>query len=116
MGEADPFEALRGRIGTPIRDTVPPHAVFASNNPAVTPNQDLQYFYDAAGNRSQTILNGLTTTYTTNNLNQYVTVGDTTYGYDLDGNLISQTTNGVTTTYTYNSQNQLIGVSCTSAP
>src|SRR5437867_4637877 len=30
LGEADPFEALRGRIGTPIRDTVPPHAVFAS--------------------------------------------------------------------------------------
>src|SRR5262249_51218430 len=31
------------------------HAIFTSNNPAVTPNQDLLYAYDAAGNRTSTV-------------------------------------------------------------
>jgi RHS repeat-associated protein len=85
-------------------------AVFVSNNPAVTPNQDLQYAYDAAGNRTQTIINGVTTAYTTNNLNEYTTVGSTTNLFDPNGNLISSTTGSNTTTYNYNVLNQLIGV------
>ena len=64
-------------------------AVFASANTATIPNQDLQYFYDALGNRTKTILNGVTTNYTTNNLNQYTSVGGATYTYDADGNLTS---------------------------
>ena len=35
------------------------------------PAQDLTYVYDALGNRIQTIDNGVTTEYTTNNMNQY---------------------------------------------
>ena len=66
------------------------HAVFASTNPAI-PDQDLSYEYDALGNRVRTIINGTTTNYTTNNLNQYTTVGDTTNRYDRDGNLIEET-------------------------
>src|SRR5262249_20902300 len=53
------------------------YAVFASTNSTV-PNQDLQYVYDAAGNRTQTIINGVMTAYTTNNLNEYTQVGGTT--------------------------------------
>ncbi|HXG10972.1 MAG TPA: hypothetical protein VNK04_14525, partial [Gemmataceae bacterium] len=85
-------------------------AVFTSNNPAVIPNQDLQYVYDAADNRVRTIINGVTTDYVTNNLNQYTRVGNATLGYDLDGNLISRTESGVTTTYSYNPENRLVGV------
>ena len=85
------------------------HAVFASTNPAIA-NQDLAYAYDAAGNRTQTIINGVTTVYTTNNLNEYTQVGDTQYSYDADGNLISATDASGTTNYTYNDQNQLVGV------
>ena len=62
------------------------HAVFASTNPAVA-GQDLAYFYDAAGNRTKTIINGVTTIYTTNNMNEYAQVGDAQYGYDADGNM-----------------------------
>ena len=62
-------------------------AVFASTNPDIE-SQDLTYVYDAAGNRTQTIVNGLTENYTTNNLNQYQSAGTTTYNYDLDGNLV----------------------------
>ena len=54
---------------------------------------------------------GATTSYTTNNLNQYTEVGDTTFGFDPDGNLISKTEEGVTTTYTYDTENRLVGVS-----
>ena len=82
------------------------HAVFASTNVAIA-SQDLTYEYDAAGNRTQTIFNGATTNYTTNNLNQYTSANGTTYGYDANGNLITKTSGGSTTTYTYNFQNQL---------
>ena len=81
------------------------HAVFASTNPSV-PNQDLTYNYDAMGNRTSTVINGVTTVYTTNDMNEYTSVGGVAYTYDADGNLTSDGTN----TYTYNSLNQLIGV------
>lgn len=84
-------------------------AIFTSSNPAI-PSQDLSYTYDAAGNRIRTIENGVTTSYTTNNLNEYITVGTTSYAYDADGNLVSKTANGQTWAYEYNAQNQLTGV------
>jgi RHS repeat-associated protein len=85
------------------------HAVFVSNNPAAAPNQDLQYSYDAAGNRTQTIINGATTMYVSNNLNQYTTIGTSHLHYDADGNLISQTDGSGTSTYTYNDESRLTG-------
>jgi len=84
-------------------------AVFSSTNPAV-PGQDLQYVYDTAGNRVSTIINGVTTTYVTNDLNQYTQVGAASYAYDADGNLISVTGGGVTTRYSYDQLNRLIAV------
>ncbi len=86
------------------------HAVFASNNPGAIPNQDLQYFYDAAGNRTKTIINGVTTTYSTNNRNEYSQVGSTSYAYDPNGSLVSQTDGSGTTTFTYNVDNRLSGI------
>ena len=74
------------------------------------PNQDMQYAYDAAGNRTQTIVNGVTTTYTVNDLNEYTQVGGTAYTYDEDGNLLTKTDGGVTTNYTFDDLNRLVGV------
>lgn len=87
------------------------HAVLASTTTTL-PNQDLTYVYDALGNRIRTVENGVATTYTINNMNQYTRVGDTTYVFDTDGNLIRETslTSG-TTTYTYNDENRLVAVS-----
>ena len=85
------------------------HAVFVSTNPAIA-NQDEAYFYDAAGNRTQTIINGVTTVYTTNNMNEYTQVGNTTYTYDADGNMTSATDASGTTTYTFDAENQLTAV------
>ena len=90
-------------------------AVFASNDPATVPNQDLQYDYDPAGNWTETIINGVTTTYVSNDMNQYTQIGSATYTYDADGNLTSSTAGGVSTTYTYNALNQLTAVSSPTA-
>ena len=98
------------------------HATFASTN-ANIPSQDLKYAYDAAGNRTTTVLNSATTAYVVNAMNRYTSVGNATYTYDADGNLTSDGTNsytynqlgeltslttpGGTTTYTYNAIGQL---------
>lgn len=68
----------------------------------------IEYRYDAAGNRIAVTDNGVQTSYTSNNLDQYVTVGDTTYGYDADGNLVSKIRGTDTWTYGYDSENRLI--------
>jgi RHS repeat-associated protein len=81
---------------------------FASTNISIA-NQDLQYAYDAAGNRISTVINGVTTNYAANNLNQYTTVGGAVQTYDADGNLIRVVNGTQTTTYTYNKRNQLVG-------
>jgi RHS repeat-associated protein len=86
------------------------HAVFVSADTNVIPHQDLRYEYDAAGNRTKTVLNGVTTIYTTNPMNQYTSAGSTTFAYDPDGNLIQENNPAGTTTYGYDVQNQLISV------
>ncbi len=93
-------------------------AVFTPNatDPDGLTAQNLQYVYDAAGNRISETVNGVVTTYVVNNVNEYtssttVGLGTTTYQYDLEGNLISTAAPGATTTYTFNELNQLSGVS-----
>jgi RHS repeat-associated protein len=88
------------------------HAVFTPNSsdPDRLTGQDLQYVYDAAGNRTTTVINGVTTTYTVNDRNEYTQVGATSYTYDANGNMISQTNSTGTTAYTYNVNNQLTGI------
>jgi len=86
------------------------HAVFAPNDLSAISNQDLQYFYDPAGNRTQTIINGVTTAYVSNNLNQYTSVGSQILAYDADGNLVSQADGAATTTYGYDEVNRLTSV------
>ena len=86
------------------------HAVFASINVAIA-GQDLAYFYDAVGNRTRTIVNGITTDYQVNSRNQYVRIGATDYVYDADGNLVRQSSSGSTVDYAYCYLNRLIGAS-----
>jgi len=70
----------------------------------------IEYSYDGAGNRISVKDNGVTTAYSTNNLNQYNQVGTNNYTYDQDGNLVSKTEGGKTYNYTYDTENRLIGV------
>jgi RHS repeat-associated protein len=84
--------------------------LFASNDPGTVPHHDLTYVYDAAGNRVQTLINGVTTDYVSNSMNQYDTVGTAAYRYDQDGNLISVQDGASITAYAYNADNRLIAI------
>lgn len=66
---------------------------------------DMSFYYDALGNRWQTI-NGGTVNYLTNSLNQYTSVGGTSYTYDDNGNLAYD---GILRYY-YDCENRLIDV------
>lgn len=77
---------------------------------ALASGRSIEYKYDAAGNRITVKDSGATTNYSTNNLNQYTTVGGNAYTYDKDGNLTSKTIGGKTTTFSYDIENRLIGV------
>ncbi len=70
----------------------------------------ITYQYDAAGNQVAETDNGVTTSFTTNDVNEYTTIGATTYTYDAAGNLISTSGPGGTTTYTYDVLGRLTGV------
>jgi RHS repeat-associated protein len=75
---------------------------------ALPGGRTIQYVYDAAGNRVSVTDNGVTTNYTTNNLNEYTTVGTAQLAYDADGNLISQVDGSNSTIYTYDDENHLV--------
>jgi RHS repeat-associated protein len=82
-------------------------AAFTSDNPEV-PSKTIEYVYDKVGNRIQEIVNGSSTAYDINNMNQYSQAGVFSYSYDLDGNLIEKS-NGIDRwTYEYNDNNRLI--------
>ena len=68
------------------------------------------YTYDAMGNRVLVDQNGALTAYTTNDMNQYTTVGGVTYTYDADGNLIRTQSGSDVTTYSYDPNDRLIAV------
>ena len=81
------------------------HAVFTSTNAAV-PSQDLAYAYDAVGNRTSTTINGVTTVYVTNNVNEYTSVGGVTATYNARGDLIAFGPN----TYNYDPSGDIISI------
>jgi RHS repeat-associated protein len=79
-----------------------------------TPLGDLQYAYDAAGQRTsvggswgRTGLPQALASGTYDSANRIATVGGTGFGYDTNGNL----TDDGPTTYTWNARNQLVAVS-----
>ncbi len=74
-------------------------------------NHQADYQYDAVGNRTQSIINGVTTAYTYDVNDQLVSQGGETYTYDFNGSLRTHRIGFSTTTYTYNAKQQLIQVS-----
>ncbi len=73
------------------------------------PSDDILYNYDGVHNRQSVQANAVTTTYTTNNLNQYTMLAggiSATLSYDAKGNLLSEGTN----IYAYDFENRLMTV------
>jgi len=75
-----------------------------SGNPVSTTS----FAYDAAGNRTAVTLNGTTTRYQYNALDQLTSAGAVQYGYDGRGNLIQVNDPAVgITSYTYDAANRM---------
>nr|WP_281177174.1 Ig-like domain-containing protein [Marinobacterium profundum] len=84
-------------------------ADFASTNLEID-DKSITYEYDAAGNRTRVVEDGVETLYEANALNQYTSVGDATFTYDDDGNMTSRSDGDGTTTYAYDLDNRLTTV------
>jgi RHS repeat-associated protein len=72
--------------------------------------QVITYQYDAEGNRTSATDNGAATAYTTNNLNEYTSVGGASNSYDQNGNLIAGAGPQGDASYTYDVQGRLASV------
>jgi RHS repeat-associated protein len=68
----------------------------------------ITYAYDAGGNRTTASDNGATTSYTTNDLNEYIRVGSTTQTFDAAGNLLSSSNAAGSTSYRYDAEGRLV--------
>ncbi len=84
-------------------------AGFTSTNAAIA-DKSITYEYDAAGNRTRVVEDGIETLYESNALNQYTRVGTATFAYDAGGNTLSRSDAAGTTTYAYDLGNRLISV------
>jgi len=74
-------------------------------NPGVA--YDKRYFYDAAGNRTRMISDGVQTDYTYDAANKMLTAGNSTFTYDDAGNTLTETNGSIVTTYTWDYLNRL---------
>ena len=73
-------------------------------------NEQIDYTYDAVGNRlTRTDSNG-TLTYTYDANDRLIAAGGTTFQYDANGNMIARQDGSTLTTYTYDDSNRLIAV------
>ncbi len=81
-------------------------------------NYSANYQYDLVGNRTQSLIDGVTTAYTYDLNDRLLQQGGTTYTYDANGSTLTESEGGNTITYSYNAKNQLIerddGLSATS--
>jgi len=77
---------------------------------ATYPNGSVEnYSYDSVGNRTQ-VINGPTTAYSYNSMNQMLTAGSQSYAYDSNGNLVNKVNGSAKTEYTYDARNALTKV------
>ena len=71
-------------------------------------NHLAQYQYDTVGNRTQSTVNGVTTSYSYDANDRILSQGDTTYSYDANGNTLTESSSSGTTTYSWDARNRLI--------
>lgn len=71
---------------------------------------NVEYQFDAAGNRTSVIDNGVTSSYTVNALDQYTQAGSETLDYDNGGNLVTRSEGTDVTSYGWDEESRLISV------
>lgn len=80
-------------------------------DPASVVTYQADFSYDPAGNRLSQTVDGTTTNYTYNDLDQLQTAGSATFGYNGRGDLIQMSDGGDVTTYSWDGGDRLTGVS-----
>jgi RHS repeat-associated protein len=76
---------------------------------ATNGDHNSSYVYDATGNRTQSIINGIATAYVYDANDRLLSQGALTYTYDEQGNMLTESDGVTNKTYTYNAENQLTG-------
>ena len=76
----------------------------------VNGNYSASYDYDKVGNRTQSVIDGVTTAYRYDANDRLSQQGGVSYSYDANGSLLSETGDGKLTRYSYNSRRQLTGL------
>jgi RHS repeat-associated protein len=104
LGRRDTMTTLEGTT------TYGYDAVGRLTSVALPGGRTITYGYDAAGNRTVVSDNAVTTAYTVNSLNEYLTVGSTSQAFDLDGNLIAATGPAGDRSYAYDAEGRLLRV------
>jgi RHS repeat-associated protein len=77
---------------------------------SVNGNYSASYQYDNVGNRLQSSVKGVTTSYTYDENDRLIQQGSTVYSYDANGNTLSKNAAGQVSQYTYNNQDKLVAV------
>ncbi len=71
---------------------------------------DLQWSYDAVGNRLQQVKDGVVTNYSYDDDNRLLTAGSVTYEWDANGNMTKRIQDGVTTHFQYDFDDRLVQI------
>ncbi len=74
-----------------------------------------QYTYDAVGNRTFSVIDGVSTAYTYDDNDRLLQQGAEQYTYDANGNTLTKTIDSDVTTYTYDNRDKLIQIEATVA-
>ncbi|MCX4026081.1 tandem-95 repeat protein [Endozoicomonas sp. SM1973] len=73
-------------------------------------NYAANYQYDKVGNRTQSVVNGVTTQYSYDDNDRLIQQGGIHYSYDANGNTLKEAVDGKATTYRYDAKNKLAAV------
>jgi RHS repeat-associated protein len=80
---------------------------------ALNGNYNASYRFDKVGNRTQSIINGVTTAFIYDDNDRLTQTGGETYTYDDNGSALTKSIDSDLTTYTYNAKNKLSTASVT---
>jgi RHS repeat-associated protein len=106
-GRREVITELGGRVSTYVYDDLYRLTSEAITD-AVNGNHNASYVYDLVGNRTSSVINGVSTAYSYDDNDRLMSAGGNTYSYDDNGNTLTKTEGGVTTTNVYDLRNKLV--------